>query len=83
MARVKVYGADWCGDTTRTRTYLDGLGVDYDYVDVEQDAQASQWVKDHNEGKERKPTVDVGGQILSVPSEHELTSALREKGLMA
>jgi mycoredoxin len=83
VARVKVYGADWCGDTTRTRTYLDGLGVDYDYVDVEQDAQASQWVKDHNEGKERKPTVDVGGQILSVPSEHELTSALREKGLMA
>ena len=83
MARVKVYGADWCGPTTNVRAFLDSLGVAYDYIDVEQDAQASQWVKDHNEGKERKPTVDVGGQILSVPSEHDLTGALREKGLMA
>lgn len=83
MSRVKVYGADWCGDTRRTLTFLDGLGVDYEYIDVEQDEQASSWVKQHNDGKERKPTVDVGGQILSVPSEHDLTGALREKGLMA
>jgi len=27
--------------------------------------------------------VDVAGQILSVPSDHDLTAALRERGLMA
>lgn len=83
MAAVKVYGADWCEDTRGTREVLDRLGVRYDYVNVEQDAEASAWVKEHNGGKERKPTVDLSGQILSVPTERELVSALRELGLMA
>ena len=80
---VKVYGADWCGDTKRTLKFLENLGVPFDYINVEQDAKASEWVKEQNDGKERKPTLDIDGQVLSVPSEHQLTSALREKGLMA
>lgn len=80
---VKVYGADWCEDTRHTREYLDNLGVAYEYVNVEEDARASEWVKQQNGGKERKPTLDVAGQVLSVPTEHELVAALREKGMMA
>lgn len=83
MMEVKVYGADWCEDTRQTREYLDGLGVQYRYVDIDGDEEAAAWVREHNGGKERKPTVDVAGQVLSVPSEHELVSALREMGLMA
>ena len=83
MLGVKVYGADWCEDTRRARAFLDGLGVQYEYVDVERDESAAAWVRERNGGKERKPTVDVAGQVLSVPSDHELTSALRERGLMA
>lgn len=80
---VKVYGADWCGDTQRTREHLDSLGVPYEYIDVEQDAKAAAWVKEHNDGKEQKPTVEVNGQVLSVPSNRDLDSVLREMGLMA
>jgi mycoredoxin len=80
---VKVYGTDWCEDTRHTRGYLDGLGVQYKYVNIEQDAAAAEWVRGQNGGKERKPTVDVAGQVLCVPTDHELTSALRERGLMA
>jgi glutaredoxin len=80
---VKVYGADWCGDTRHARAFLDGLGVEYKYVDIEQDEHAAQWVREQNGGKERVPTVDVAGQILCVPTDHDLTSALRERGLMA
>ena len=83
MFGVKVYGADWCEDTQRTRAFLERLGVAYEYVNVEADERAGAWVREHNDGKERKPTVDVAGQILSVPTDHELTSALRERGLMA
>lgn len=82
MDKIKVYGADWCGDTQRTLQYLDGLRVAYDYVDVEQDEQASLWVKQQNDGKERKPTVKVGEQVLSVPTDRELESALREQGIL-
>ena len=83
MFGVKVYGTDWCEDTQHTRAFLERLGVSYKYVNVETDETASAWVREHNDGKERKPTVDVAGQILSVPTDHELTSALRERGLMA
>ena len=82
MERVKVYGADWCGDTKRTRQQLDDLGVAYDYVDVEQDEQAALWVREQNDGKERKPTVKLGEQVLPVPDETTLKSALRENGLI-
>jgi mycoredoxin len=80
---VKVYGADWCEDTRHARAFLDGLGVQYQYVDIDGDEAAAAWVREHNGGKERKPTVDVAGQVLSTPTDHELTSALRERGLMA
>jgi glutaredoxin len=83
MDKVKVYGADWCGDTQRSLKHLDTLGVAYDYVDVEEDAQASSWVKEQNDGKERKPTIKVGEQVLSVPSNQELESALRTNGLVS
>jgi glutaredoxin len=83
MFGVKVYGADWCEDTRRTRAFLERLGVAYEYVDIETDERGRAWVREHNDGKERKPTVDVAGQILSVPTDHDLTGALRERGLMA
>jgi mycoredoxin len=82
MERVKVYGADWCEDTRRTRKHLDGLGVAYDYVNIEEDEQAALWVKEQNDGKERKPTVKLGERVLSVPDDVELESALRENGLI-
>ena len=83
MFGVKVYGADWCEDTRHTREFLERLGVQYQYVDIEQDEAAAAWVRGQNGGKERIPTVDIAGQVLSVPTDHELTSALRERGLMA
>ncbi len=80
---VKVYGADWCGDTQRTIKHLEALGVAFKYINVEQDERASAWVKEHNDGKERKPTLDLAGQVLTTPTDRELESALREKGFMA
>lgn len=83
MEQVKVYGADWCGDTRRTLKLLDRLGVAYDYINVEADAQASDWVKEQNGGKELKPTVQLGEQVLAVPADAKLESALREKGFIS
>lgn len=73
---VKVYGADWCPKTQRTLAYLRELGTPHEYVDVEKNAHASEWVKSQNDGKEVKPTVDVEGRILSEPSNEALAEAL-------
>ena len=83
MSTVEVYGADWCGDTQRTRRHLDRLGVAYQYINVELDKQASEWVKQQNDGKERKPTVKIGKQVLAEPSDQALEHALRQEGLVS
>lgn len=82
MSEVTVYGADWCHDTADTRRELDRLGVEYEYVDVDRNSDASEWVKAQNGGRERKPTVEVGDRILSVPGPQELEKALRAEGIL-
>ncbi len=80
---VKVYGADWCGNTQRTLRHLSELGVAFKYFNIERDEKAAAWVRAQNGGEQRLPTLDIAGQILSVPDNRALESALREKGLMA
>ncbi|MGH9633120.1 MAG: glutaredoxin family protein [Bryobacteraceae bacterium] len=80
---VKVFGADWCPMTRAARKHLDAIGVEYLYVDIEKDSQASEWVKQQNNGKERKPTLDIRGQVLSEPDNEELDSALRAGGILS
>jgi len=82
MNAIKVYGADWCGDTQITRFQLDTLGVPYDYFDVDSNAEARNWVLQQNRGKQKTPTLDVDGVILVEPSERELLEVLKEKGLL-
>lgn len=77
---IKVYGADWCGDTKMTLAQLKRLDVPFDYIDIEQDPAGEQWVKDQNNGKLKRPTVDVGGRVLVEPSEAELQAALDAAG---
>ena len=81
-SKVKVYGADWCGPTTLAREHLDELGVTYQYIDVEEDPAASAWVKQQNNGKEKKPTIDIDGDVVTNPSPTELEAALRKKQLI-
>jgi len=76
---VKVYGADWCGMTRRTLSHLDEMGVEYEYINVDHDAAASEWVKQQNGGKEKKPTVDIDGRIVTYPSNQELDEMLGSK----
>jgi len=82
MTNIKVYGADWCGDTQITRFQLDQLGIEYDYFDVDGDPAARDWVLKQNGGKQKTPTVDVGGTILVEPSEEELDQVLKDKGIL-
>jgi glutaredoxin len=82
MAQVKVYGADWCGMTRRTLSHLDQLGVPYDYINVEKDPRASEWVKQQNGGKEKKPTLEIAGTVLSTPANRELEEVLRRENIL-
>ena len=81
MAEVKVYGADWCSTTRHTRKFLEQMGIVYDYINIDHDRTAAQWVAGQNHGKEKKPTLDIKGQVLSSPSDSELVEVLEAQGI--
>jgi mycoredoxin len=78
--QVRIYGADWCGDTRRALRVLDTAGVEYDYIDIDDDRNGEKKVIEFNKGKRRIPLVEIasetGTQSLSVPSDSELKKAL-------
>jgi glutaredoxin len=77
---ITVYGTDWCGDTTATRRHLDSAGVEYNYVNIDEDETAEKKVIEFNKGKRRVPLVEIsserGTRHLSVPSSAELDKEL-------
>ncbi len=77
MEETVVYGADWCPLTKRTLAHLDQIHIPYRYVNVDNDPQASEWVKQQNNGKELKPTVSIFGKILAEPTNSELDAVVR------
>jgi thioredoxin reductase (NADPH) len=86
--RIKVYGAEWCEDTQRTRHQLESMSVPYEYVDVDADSEASEQVKKWNGGRRVTPTVLLpegnvvtGANRLAAPTNDELSARLRDIAL--
>lgn len=82
---IQVYGADWCGDTVRTLKYLDKLGVEYNYINIDDDSEGESKVLKWNQGKRRIPTLEVASDtsepvVLSVPSNNDLEAELKTRG---
>lgn len=72
-----VYGTGWCPDVRRSLALLDGLGVPYRYVDLEQDALATAYVRKLQEGRRRIPTVvRSDGSHIVEPGDAELLGFL-------
>ena len=79
---ITVYGADWCAMTTRTRHFLDDQKVPYKYIDIDNDPEAAAWVASQNDGKEKKPTLNVNGKVVITPTNTQLEAVLREQNLL-
>ena len=66
---VIIYGTNWCGDCRRTRRFLDYHKVAYEWIDIDQDKEAEQFVLQTNGGMRSVPTiVCTDGTILVEPS---------------
>ncbi|MDY6868617.1 MAG: glutaredoxin domain-containing protein [Chloroflexota bacterium] len=73
MVKIKMYGTRWCGDTFRARKVLDEVGMDYEYIDINKDAEGEQFVKETNHGNRSVPTIVFpDGSILVEPTNKEL-----------
>ena len=77
MAELTVYGAPWCPDCRRTKQFLAEHRVDYDWVDIDQDATARAHVESLQNGGRTIPAVVLAdGRMLLEPDNDELARAL-------
>ena len=73
QAAITVYGTAWCGDCRRAKLFLDTRKIGYDWIDIEQDAEAAIKVMEINGGYRSVPTIELeDGSILVEPSNAEL-----------
>jgi glutaredoxin len=80
---ITMYGAQWCGDCRRSAALLKELGVNYDYVNLEETPEATQKVIEINGGAQSIPViVFADGTHLTEPSDPALRAKLEELGVI-
>ena len=71
--KVKVYATTWCGDCRMAKRWLDAHNIPYDYINIEQDEEAADYVLRVNRGMRSVPTIVFpDGSVLVEPSAREL-----------
>lgn len=79
---ITMFGAEWCGDCRRTKKQLDELGIEYDYVDLEDEPAAAEVARDIS-GRTNIPVVVYPDASHHVePSNSDVEAKLRELSLI-
>ena len=74
---ITVYGAFWCPDCHRSKTFLGEHQIPYGWVDIGEDPVGEAFVIEANAGKRRIPTIVFDdGPVLTNPSNAELAAQL-------
>jgi glutaredoxin len=73
IERIVVYGASWCPDARRARRFFDNHGVEYTWIDIDEDNEALDFVRKTNGGKLVIPVIVFPDKsILIEPANCEL-----------
>jgi thioredoxin reductase (NADPH) len=77
MAGLEVYGAPWCPHCRRTKQFLEGQRVAFEYHDIDQDPSAIETIERLQDGGRTIPTVmfDDGTHAVA-PADNELAERL-------
>ena len=80
--KITIYGTNWCGDCIRTRRFLDGHGISYEFINIDHDKDGENFVKTTNHGMRSVPTILFeDGSILVEPSTSQLEQKTRGWGI--
>jgi thioredoxin reductase (NADPH) len=76
---IRMYGANWCPDCRRAKTFFGEQRIQYEYIDLDQQPDAVAEVERINDGMRSIPTIIFpDGSVLVEPSDEELA---RKMGL--
>jgi len=74
---IIVYGTRWCPDCHRARKVLNQREILYEYIDINKDRAARDYVEQVNNGNRSVPTILFpDGDILVEPSNRALNAKL-------
>jgi mycoredoxin len=73
--KIIMYATTWCGDCRMAKRWFDQHGVAYDYINIEQNPEAAEYVMKVNGGMRTVPTIIFpDGSILVEPSARDLAA---------
>ncbi len=73
--KVVMYATNWCGDCRMAKRWLDSHSIPYDYINIEEDDNAAEYVVKLNGGSRSVPTIVFpDGSVLVEPSPRELAA---------
>jgi thioredoxin reductase (NADPH) len=74
--RVQLFGADWCPDCRRAKNFLRDNAINFEFIDVDSNAWATEKVEEINHGKRIIPTVLIDEKPFTNPDNSKLTTLL-------
>ena len=75
--RVIVYGADWCPDCRRAKSYLQDNNINFQYIEVDKHDWATKKVEKINNGKRIIPTIFINDISYTNPNNVVLQQVLK------
>jgi mycoredoxin len=75
---IQIYGTNGCPDCVRVRMYLDGHNIAYNWLNINEDPSACEYVEKVNHGYQSVPTIVwPDGSLLVEPSIKQLIQKLK------
>jgi len=73
---VKFYGADWCPDCQRVKSFLNNNNIQFEFIDVDINKESTNIVERINKGKRIIPTLIINEKSYTNPDNSELATVL-------
>ncbi|MBV6647198.1 MAG: hypothetical protein KI790_17200 [Cyclobacteriaceae bacterium] len=80
--RLGLYGTGWCLKSSNLMNYLQSIGVDFDFYNVETDADSNARVRSLYNGELKFPTIVFNDDFLKNPKISALKSFLEARELI-
>ena len=68
IGQITVYGADWCPDCRRAKSYLQDNNINFKYIEVDKHKWAADKVEEINNGKRIIPTIFINDTSYTNPN---------------
>ena len=77
--KIKFYGTNWCPSSRRAKNILIEQGIDFEWINIDQDKEGRAYVEKVNNGYRSVPTIVFpDGEILVEPSTKTLLKKLEQ-----